>query len=571
MIDVPEFVLNIEPGAGTSLRISVQASGLAPIEDEVERAPPSFPPADLDLLRSGSALQPVADALAEQVTSWLLQGDMRGLLGTAFNAAAAPFRIVIRVHPKVDLAEVPFELLKFNADSLVLLQNVRAIVHMIKRPRAVPPLATRSGWPFRALLVRSNPADLGGQVPPILPLRDSILAIARARGLGDAVVVGVLSSEPGGSGPVTYDALRAELDARSCQVLVYLGHGDLQDAGFEGFPRMGVLQFEHEGSPYADPICAEQLRYELLGHPVPVVVLAGCVTAASDAVMRRFPQWMRGAQSVAEALVFGESGVQCAVGMRYRLETEDANRFLAAFFESLLQSEPGDVERAVHRGRDAMLARKLYPPSWSAPVIFRTASAEPMFEWLRGQPGLLDPLDEPAQRVREQYWRALSSMPSSVVESRAFPSQFLGPVESDVVERWTKRGFAVCWPARIEAKPGEIVHVGVTHQGALRVSCLKGRLTFPEILGRAPTARPTDTLRAAGFRAQFDLDEPGAASFTLIRPDGAAEIPSGPLVEIDLELPATTPAVYSLSVDSLQSDPAAPLHGWSNAVVLSPP
>jgi hypothetical protein len=573
MSAVLEFVVDIEPGAGSSLRISVRAPGLAPIEDEIERQLPTFPSADLDQLRSGGASERVAEALADQVTSWLLQNDLRCHLGTAFNAAAAPFRIIIRAHPKVlaDLAEVPYELLKFNADPLVLLHNVRAIVHMQKRPRTVHMLAMRSDWPLRVLLVRSNPADLGGKVPPILPLRERILALARASRLGDAVSVTALSSETGGSGEVTYDAMRGKLRQQSYSVLVYLGHGDLQDTGFDGLPPIGVLQFELEGSPYANPIRADQLRNELENYPVPVVVLAGCVTAASEAVVRQLPRWMRGSQSVAEALAYGESGVQCAVGMRYRLETADADRFLAAFFESLIREEPGDVEQAVRQGRADLFAQKPYPPSWSAPVIFRTAGTEPTFEWMRHLPGQIDPLDERDQTLRQESWKALSSTPCSApVESRAFPSRLLGQVESCFVERWTHRGAAVLWPVRIEGKAGDTVHVSLVQNGALEVSCLEGLLSFPSALA-VRAARPA-AARTASFRVFFALDQPGAAHFILrSRNETATALVPGALLEIDLEVPANAPAVYSLSVDNLESKPAALLRGWSNAIVLSPP
>ena len=574
MTETLEFVVDIEPGSGTSLRLRIQASGLAPIEDEIERPLPRFPAGDLDRLRSGDASERVAEELADLVTDWLLQSDLRGHLGTAFNAALAPFRIVFRLHPKVlaDLAEVPFELLKFNADPLVLQRQVRAMVHMQKRSRAMPSPAARDGWPLGILLVRSNPADLGGKVSPILPLRDRILAIAEARGLKSAVEVTTLSSEPGGSGPVTYDSLRRRLHDRRYSILVYLGHGDLQDAGFEELPPTGVLQFEVESGPYANPIRANQLRSEMQNYPVPVVLLAGCSTAASEAMLQRTPQWMRGNQSVAQSLIYGESGVQCVVGMRYRLETADADRFLAAFFQSLIADAPGDVEQAVRAGREDLFARKSYPPSWSAPVLFRTASAEPMFEWMGRAPGLIDPLDEHDQMLRQASWKALSGMPCTAPpESRTFPRQLLRQMEAAFVERWTRRGACVLWPSQIDATPGATAQVSITHAGSLAVMYLEGRLSLPDALS-VQAARPSVALTAAGFQVFFALDEPGSARFLIRSPDGRRRaIPAGALLELDLAIPESAPAVYSLSVESLESEPNALLRGWSNAIVVLPP
>ncbi|MDC0744801.1 CHAT domain-containing protein [Polyangium mundeleinium] len=568
MKQVPEFVVDIEPGPGTGLRLCVSATGLAPIEDELERPPPSFPPAELDELRSGSASEGVAEDLAGLVSSWLLQNDLRGHLATAFNAALEPFRIVFRLHAKLlsGLADVPFELLKFDTDPLVLQRQVRAIVHIMKRSRAAQPM--RASCAPTILLIRANPVDLGGQVPPILPLRDRIREIAAAgRGL-DNVEVTVLSSEAGAGGAVTYDAFRRELRRKCYSILVYLGHGDLQEVGLKGLPPIGVLQFEVEGSTFANPIRADQLRSELQNHPVPVVVLAGCLTAASDAVLRRLPQWMRGNQSVAAALAYGDSGVQCAIGMRTRLETADAICFLKAFFQSLLAEAPGDVERAVRAGREDLFAQKAYPPSWSAPVIYRTSNEEPLFDWRSTRvSGLCDPLDDYEQKLRQEGWKALVRIPDCAPpRSREFPNALLARVESAFIDRWKERGAAVLWPARIDMQPDGTARAHIHHEGALEVRSLEGQLTFPSTL-TVRTVEPSPTLKAAGFRAYFATDQPGTLRFLLRCPRGA-KIAPGPLFEVVLGIPTAASAVYSLVVDNLESDPRAPLRGWSNAVVV---
>ncbi|WP_437639189.1 CHAT domain-containing protein [Sorangium sp. So ce854] len=571
----PEFVVDIEPGGGSRLRLCVHASNLAPIDDELERPFPSLPPAEIDELRSGYGSEQMTESLAEQVTGWLLQSDLRGHLSTAVNAATQPFRIVIRPHPAVlpHLHDIPFELLKLGADPLVLHPLVRGIVHAQKRHRAsAAPPRLRWGWPFRVLLVRTNPKDLGGCVPLVLPLRDRVLAIARSCGLADVVEVAALTSEDGAGRPVTYDALRAELRNASYNLLVYLGHGDLQDVGFDGFPPIGVLQFELDGSPYANPIRADQLRSELLNRPVPVVVLAGCLTAAGEALRDRLPQWMRGSQSVAHALVHGESGVQCAIGMRHRLETTDAERFLQAFVLSLLKQSPGDVERAVRAGREEMFAQKPYPPSWSAPVLFRAAGIEPLFDFLCTAPTPLDPLDEHDQALREKGWKALSELPAALPpEARRFSSFLLDTVEVAFLDRRRQRGASLVWPTRVEAKPGDTAQVSVQHMGALTVSRLEGRLSFAKAISPRAT-RPGEALKAAGLRAFFALDQPGEVRFFASSPAGTpVTLGAGPLFDVELALPGIFPAVYELRVDALASDPKMFLCGWSNAIVVSLP
>ncbi|WP_437692030.1 CHAT domain-containing protein [Sorangium sp. So ce176] len=571
----PEFVVDIEPGGGSRLRLCVHARNLAPVEDELDRPFPSLPPAELDELRSGYGSEQMTESMADLVTGWLLQNDLRGHLGTAVNAATQPFRIVFRTHPAVlpHLSDVPFELLKLGADPLALHPWVRGIVHTQKRHRAAAtPRTMRWGWPFRVLIVRTNPKDLGGCVPPALPLRDRVLAIAGACGLADVVEVAVLTSEDGAGGPVTYDALRAELRNASYNLLVYLGHGDLQDVAFEGFPPIGVLLFELDGSEFANPIRADQIRSEFMNRPVPVVVLAGCLTAGSDVVRERLPQWMRGSQSVAHALIHGESGVQCAIGMRHRLETTDAERFLQAFVLSLLKQSPGDVERAVRAGREEMFAQKPYPPSWSAPVLFRAPGVEPLFDFLCTAPTAYDPLDEHDQELREKVWKKLSELPASLPpETRQFSSFLLDTVESAFLDRRRQRGASLVWPTRVEAKPGDTVQVSVQHMGSLTVSRLEGRLSFAEaIVPRA--ARPGAALKAAGLRAYFALDQPGEVRFFASCPAGEpVTLGAGPLFEADLTLPGVFPAVYELRVDALASDPRLFLCGWNNTVVVSLP
>ena len=571
MSEIPELLMDIEPGAGTSLRVSVRARGLAPIVEEVERALPTFPAGDLDELRRGGASERVARQMAHLATTWLLQSDLRGHLGTALRAAAEPLRIVVRPHPKLlaDLAEVPFELLEDAGAWLVLEPKIRAIVH-VRRPDALAPPPVRTGWPLGVLLVRADPADLGGAVPPILPLAARIRALAEARGLAGSVEVTALTSEPGGGAPVTYDALRRALREERASVLVFLGHGDLLDEGLAAVPPIGVLQFELAGSPYAHPVRADQLRSELANHPVPVVVLAGCSTAASVAAAR-VPQWMRGSQSVAEALVYGDAGVQCAVGMRYGLEATDADRFLGALFRSLLVDAPGDVERAVRAGREELFAERPFPPSWSAPAIFRASFDEPTFPWMALAPELVDPLEAHDDVLRRAAFEGQSLLPPGApVESRAFSRRLLDLVTTAFLERSAQRGARVVWPPPLEARPSSVACACVTLASALEVVRLSGRLTFPAALG-AVAARPAPALRAAGFRALFALDEPGEARFVLERAGGPAPIAPGPLFEIDLSLPAAAPAVHALAVDGLTCEPRAPLRGWSGAVVVAVP
>jgi hypothetical protein len=105
-------------------------------------------------------------------------------------------------------------------------------------------------------------------------------------------------------------------------ILVFLGHGDIRETPGTAVP-VGQLQLETADRKH-DSYEARRLSALLHEYPVPVVMLIGCLTAADltpemlEAVESEFPRWLRGSQGVAQALINGTSGVQCAVGMRYR-------------------------------------------------------------------------------------------------------------------------------------------------------------------------------------------------------------------------------------------------------------
>ena len=147
------------------------------------------------------------------------------------------------------------------------------------------------------------------------------------------------------------------------------------------------------------PVTADKLAVLLRSHPVPTVLLIGCLTAVDPAdprpnaaqiralALAATPQWMRGSLGVAQAFVDSEAGVQFAVGMQYRLEQDNAVGFLNEFFFSLLHGNPGHVRGRGARGARAPAFGSPQPQSWSAPVVFRALDDEPMFAFLARLPG----------------------------------------------------------------------------------------------------------------------------------------------------------------------------------------
>jgi hypothetical protein len=381
---------------------------------------------------------------------------------------------------------------------------------------------------------------------------------------------------------VTFGELRQELKQQTYDILVFLGHGDIRE-GFEGLPPVSVLQFETPDGKSAETKTAAQLKVELQNRPVPVVLLAGCLTAAQippgeQASLREsFPLWMRGNQGVAQALVAGDSGVQVAIGMRHRLETSDALVFLKAFFKALLEDDPGDVQGAVQAGRRELFANAPFPPSWSAPVVFHRLTPEPLFDFLRKPAPKVDARDRMQDERRGAAWEFLKGLPRAGRNGSAtFAYQTIGAAEADVRTRIQASGVPLLMPSRAEAGAGETVKVGVELVGALAARELRGKVIFNDPALRAKNAHRTAALGAAGFRAMIDVDTAGEVAFTIQHAPAApavpavAALPAGPLLEFELDVGAAVPALYVMTVDELALNPGGPTRGWSNAVIVSP-
>jgi formylglycine-generating enzyme required for sulfatase activity len=187
----------------------------------------------------------------------------------------------------------------------------------------------------------------------------------------------MLSSESANNfilGPPTPEKLGKRLEAFAYHVLVYLGHGGLDTSEQNGACLIYLEGEDH----YSRQLPGEDLADLLQTFPVPVVLLAGCLTAAGPA--------LEGSLGVAQLLVRRPSGVRCAIGMRNRLEDADATEFLRAFFNHLLNRTgeyPGHVEEAVRAGRLALRNHSKQPSAWSAPALFSNVLPEPVFPFLR--------------------------------------------------------------------------------------------------------------------------------------------------------------------------------------------
>lgn len=579
-----DFSFDIAPANG-HLRITVSGGNLPPAGREIDRPLLDLSQEQVDKLRSGEAPPALVWQVMADVSEWLLAEDLDLLLHQVLGQQHdEPLRLIFTVRDEKllsDLADVPFELLALRNGGipLVLRPRVASLVHLLPDAGVKAPALAAGKWPFRVLILHSNPLDLGGQVPDVAPMREEILRLRDDLGARH-LQVDVLSRQDGEgvAGPPTYPTLVERLKRRPYDVLIYLGHGDLEEA-FQDLPPVGVLQLEDEDGQGHTTVFTDKLAQLLHDRPVPVVLLVGCLTAAQpvpDEVRTLLPQWMRGSQGVTQALVNSESGVQFAVGMRYKIEAPDATCFLIGFFRSLLKEQPGNVEAAVRTGRTEVYHLSPNPLSWSAPMVFRTPGAEPMFPVLTSSPACPDVAKY--QERRAAYWNALAGMKWSFrwPDGRTPFHDILEQEEQELVDAFRRRQASLLMATRRELRPEESpVTLQVCLYGSVEVDELEGSFAVGGGGIDIQAVDETQELAASGYKLYRDATSATGDKFDfIIRKQGSnidAPLPEGPLFEVTLELdPEVVEVVYPVSIEVVNVRPRCLVCPGDNAVIVAP-
>jgi hypothetical protein len=587
-----DFRIRIERAGAKKLTLQINARTLGPAGRTYQRKLPRVASEQIELLRRGDPPDQVLEEVTQLVSDWLQKPDLDlPVMLQLADGASEPWRLIFHVpgdlnqNPQVqtfDLIDVPIELLTVEGDTpLVLHQRVSSVVHLLDKASSAP--TTISAWPFKILIVRSNPPDLGADVPKAAPLRQDILKLCPDLVAQELIRVDVLSSEAAAGtdgiiGPPTLEALSEHL-AKKYHVLVYLGHGDVQPPP-TGMTPISVLQLESKDGSRREPASNKQLAQLLHDHVVPVVLLVGCLTAATfpAELQSELANWVRGSQGMAQSLINSYSGVQCALGMRCRIENDDALLFLKTFFASLLQPANdgppvrGNVEVALRAARGRLRLHSPQALSWAAPVLFSTLPEEPVFRFLQSPPLCPVAAVAPQQDVRVVAWEAISMMNASMRSSGLYERmhKLLKDAEGELIKQVLDSHAAVIRPLCLEVPPGQPSGtVQIELLGQLSVEELEGTLVVGGEIGVQELCG-TDALTAAGFkvfRSAGDKEVP----FLIRRTGaGAGPLPEGPLIDVTIALSPATQVIYPVSLDAVRVRPHSSICSGRNVVIVPP-
>lgn len=584
-----DFRIDIAPnGQVLRFNLSAKSPGIPDAGLPFDRQPLNLAASLVDKLRRGEASHLEVQQVTADVSQWLFGNDITPYLVTALNQPGnAQMRLVVSINDdrlRESLADAPFELCQLPGGGIPLALNAKnaSIFHLLPKVGASPLAPGAATWPLRVLVVRSNPIDLGGAIPPAATVRDDINQLLDAQGLSRTLVqVHILSSEnaPDIVGRPTREGFRSQINKAAYDVLVYLGHGDVLPV-YPGLPPVNVLQLESDDASTHVTVPADQLAVLLHERPVPVVLLIGCLTAAGipadqkEGVSSLIPQWMRGVQGLAQALVNSESNVQLAVGTRYMLETIDAMLFLKTFFNSLLIAKPGNVEAAVHAARRDLYFGKPGSYSWSAPMIFRNLGSEPVFPFLASPPSNVCETSEQHQSLRSIFWDSLSKLawglrPQSAATQTMLDT--LANVEEQYKQHILQKAPCLIMPKYVEGHSDNIATLPIELYGALNnLDELRGTLIVGGSNVRITNLTGTPELLASGYNV-LSANQGNQSSFSIERIAADGALKPGPVLLVTVQLDSASQVVYPTNLNINRTTPPQPVCAGTNALIVPAP
>jgi hypothetical protein len=583
-----------------SIHDSELSQDVEPYEQHVLRSElPTTP--EVELLAQGDAEYEVVDNVRSKINQALL-GSASGptVLTTTLQSHLVkkqPVHLIFKRQLRRTLLDLmPVELLQIDGSGPLVLSPLVSIMHSVAKSSAAgtgPPIQD----PFRILLIRSDPKDYGKTVPPAVPIRTKLLSlrpdlridvISSEASVGDGVII---------AWPTEEEIRRILTSSRSYSMLVFLGHG-----GLSGKPSDAVAHLLLETPDgFSRPRNAQWFSVHLQHCPITLALLVACFSAASPMPAgdsMRGPlsvaeassgfsaaspvpagDSVRGSLSVAEALVSGFSEIRMAIGMRHRVNSDDAEKLLSEFIPDLIDGpRAGFMQPAIQRGRLALTADIYQRPAYAAPMVFIPFSGcpEPLF-------GLTPPrVPEVSEgpsilSTRNEFWDTLRQIRSGMLDATAaLIRDQTDKLDAKLVAAAKANGRSVIMPKRVEGYAGETALIDVYLHHSLGVYLLAGALQLSaevKITRIVPTF--VEQIESKGYKALFSLPGRNSLEFRIENEKRALEVPlisEGPLFQIEVALPEKCPEIVHVVPAGLRVDPEQRhIYPGPNAIIVRPP
>lgn len=536
-------------------------------------------PEELKALARGDAELEVVNQVRLKVSrAFLGPTNQVTPLGQSLRTAlqrTRPVQLVFkRQRQRTILDSLRLELLEFDGPAPLVLNRRISIVHAV--PKTSPP---RPGQPvqgrLRILLVRSNPRDFGNDVPPAFNLRAAILKIA------PHVHIDIVSSESGVDQdviigrPTVENLLDILTSSSGYNILIFLGHGAL--SGGPSNP-VGQLLLE-ESNTYSKPVNAEFLSSVLLQEcQIPFALLVACFSAASPETAIRLKEAagdsVRGSLSVAEALVSGPSDIRIAVGMRHRVNTDDAENMLSSFIAALFDPKtPGCVHPAIYSLRRNVADDITSRPAYAAPVVFVPLGliSEPFFDIRRT--GSWDiPGEQSVNNIRQLFWETLRLYEPDKMDAHPI-RKALDSQDSKLILDSQREAIAVVMPGRMEAYAGDSAVIDVNLHSPLGIQSLDGTLKFGHSDVKILEVMPQSLahVHQQGYKILFTLAGASTIEFRIAMHEADKPVfKAGTLFQVAVALPERCPEIVRTSIANLCANPDQHLNWGYNALIVRP-
>lgn len=251
-----------------------------------------------------------------------------------------------------ELAPIPWEYLYDPASNKFLSLSVKTpIVRYLNIPQIDPPVKIKP--PLRILVMMSNPYDY----PALDVAQESqklraALSLLEKEGL---VVVECVEA-------ATLSALQQKLREQEYHIFHFIGHGV-----FDRSSEQSYLIFEN-AQHAATPVSGQELGILLHDERLRMAVLNACDGGRASG--------SNSFAGVAQSLV--QKGIPAVIAMQFAISDKAAIGFTHEFYSALAGGYT--VDGALSEARKAIVARSRHV-EWGAPVLYLSASNEPIFNF----------------------------------------------------------------------------------------------------------------------------------------------------------------------------------------------